>query len=73
MLPDELEQAFQRHNQSGEACEMIEAYEQLVSRTEKSHKLFPGEDYGEPNRIIVNGLIFAKYCYIDLYSYSKDR
>ena len=60
MLPGELEQAFQRHNQSGEACEIIEAYEQLVSRTEKSHKPFPGEDYGEPNRIIVNGLIFRQ-------------
>jgi len=60
MLPGELEQAFQRHNQSGEACEIIEAYEQLVSRTEISHKPFPGEDYGEPNRIIVNGLIFRQ-------------
>jgi hypothetical protein len=60
MLPDELQQAFQKRNQSGEAREIIDAYEQLVSRTEESQKPFPGEDYGEPNRIIVNGLIFRQ-------------
>ena len=57
MLSIGLEQALRNHNQSDELREISGAYEQLASRTEESHKVFPGEDYGEPNRIRANGLV----------------
>lgn len=60
MLPDGLEQAFRNHNQSDELREILDAYEQLASRTEESHKAFPGEDYGEPNRIRANALVYRQ-------------
>jgi hypothetical protein len=60
MLPSELEQAFQKHNQADEVRQITEVYEELTSRTEKYHNPFPGEDYGEPGRIRANGLVFRQ-------------
>lgn len=60
MLPIGLEQAFRNHNQSDELREILETYEQLASRTEESHKVFPGKDYGEPDRIRANGMVYRQ-------------
>lgn len=60
MLPNGLEQAFRNHNQFDELRKILDAYEQLASRTEESQKAFPSEDYGEPKRIRANGLVYRQ-------------
>jgi hypothetical protein len=60
MLPNGLEHVFQNHNQSDALREILDAYKQLASLTEQSQKLSPGEDYGEPNRIRANGLVYRQ-------------
>jgi len=60
MLPNELEQGFRNHNETKEFDEFVEAHKQLVSRTEESRKAFPGENYGEPDRIKGNALVYRQ-------------
>ena len=60
MLPDGLERAFRKHNQSDELREILDAYELLISRAEEAQKAFPGEDYGEPHRIRANSLVYRQ-------------
>jgi hypothetical protein len=60
MLPNGLVQAFRNHNESDELREIIDAYEQLASRTEVSHKVFGSEHYGEPSWIRANGLVYRQ-------------
>jgi hypothetical protein len=60
MLPNGLEESFLRHNQSDKFTEIKETYELLASRTEEALKAFRGEDYGEPNRIRSNGLVYRQ-------------
>jgi len=60
MLPNGLEQAFRNHNQTKEFDEFVEAHKQLVSRTEESRKAILGENYGEPDRIRGNTLVYRQ-------------
>lgn len=60
MLPDGLERAFRNHNKSDKLREILDTYEELASRTEEAQKAFPSEDYGEPNRIRANALVFRQ-------------
>lgn len=60
MLPNGLEDAFQNHNQTKDFDEFVEAHKQLVSRTEESRKASLGENYGEPDRIRGNALVYRQ-------------
>lgn len=60
MLPKGLEQAFRNHNQTKELEEFVEAHKQLVLRTETSHRTAPPGDYGDPDRLKVNVLIYRQ-------------
>jgi hypothetical protein len=60
MLPNELEQSFRNHSQSDKLSEILAAYEELSSRREISQKVFPGDDWGDPNRIRANGFVYRQ-------------
>ena len=60
MLPEGLKQAFQKHGQSDDdLCKIGEIYDELASRTEPSRRTPPG-DYGQPERIKANVLIYRQ-------------
>jgi len=60
MIPNGLEESLLSHNQSDKFTKIKETYELLGSRTEEALKVFRGEDYGEPNRIRSNGLVYRQ-------------
>jgi len=60
MLPNGLEQAFRNHNHAKEFDEFVEGHKQLVSRTEESRKAILDENYGEPDRIRGNALVYRQ-------------
>lgn len=60
MLPDGLEQLFQKHNQSDELRPIIDVYDAFTLRRENACKPFPGEEFGEAERIQANGLVFRQ-------------
>jgi len=61
MLPDGLKEAFQNHNQTADDLrEIAEVYQQLVSLTEASRRTAPPGDYGDPERIKANVLVYRQ-------------